>query len=161
MLNKLPLDAKVFIFQADRFLTESDIELINSKMNDFLPTWATHGEGLTADFCVEHNLFLIIGNDESRVATSGCSKDSLTHVVQDVGLALGIDFFNRLNVVYEAANNDLKLVNMAEFKALMSKDEVRQNTLVFNNLIESKADLESKWQVEVKDSWHKSLISIL
>lgn len=161
MLNKLPLDSKIFIFQADRFLTPADIELIDNKMNRFLPTWATHGEELTADFCVKHNLFLIVGNDEGKVATSGCSKDSLTRVIQGIGNAIGVDFFNRLNVSYQSDKEELKIVDMAEFKALMQKDEIRQTTLVFNNLIETKGELEEKWLVAVKNSWHKNMISIL
>jgi hypothetical protein len=161
MLDKLPLDSKIFIFQADRFLTSADIDLIKSKMNQFLPTWATHGTDLTADYCIEHNLFLIVGNDEAKAATSGCSKDSLTRVVKGVGEELGIDFFNRLNISYQTPEEKIKLVNMSEFKSLLKKDEVSQTSLVFNNLIESKSDLESKWIVPVKNSWHKNLISIL
>lgn len=161
MLNTLPNNAKVFIFQADRKLTNSDFELIKSEMNSFLPQWATHGEELTAEYTIENDYFLIVGNDESKVATSGCSKDSLTHVVQSIGEKLNIDFFNRLNTVYESNSGDLKIANMLNFKKMMQKDEIKQNTLVFNNLITFKSDLLENWKVEVKKSWHKTLVPIL
>jgi len=161
MLSTLPLSSKIFIFQADRFLSTSDLEVIASKMKTFLPTWATHGEDLTAEYTVQNNLFLIIGNDESKVATSGCSKDSLTHAVQNIGEQLNIDFFNRLNIAYQSSDGEFKLSNMMSFKAMMQKDEVTQNTIVVNNLIETKADLIDNWQIEVKNSWHKTLAPIL
>jgi len=161
MLNTLPNTAKVFIFQADRLLTDSDLEVINTKMKSFLPTWATHGEELTAEYSVQDNLFLIIGNDEAKVATSGCSKDSLTHAIQFIGEKLNIDFFNRLNIAYKTSSGNFELTSMIEFKSLMQKDEVTQNTIVVNNLIETKADLVSNWQIEVKNSWHKTLAPIL
>jgi hypothetical protein len=161
MLNTLPNNAKVFIFQADRKLTSSDVEVINMVMNSFIPKWATHGEELTAEYTILNKLFLVVGNDEERVATSGCSKDSLTHAVQSIGKQLNIDFFNRLNIAYKTGSDNFELVNMLNFKKMMQKDEISQNTIVVNNLIESKHDLLNNWQVEVKNSWHKTLAPIL
>ncbi len=161
MLNTLPNNSKVFIFQADRILTDSDNEVIVTKMNSFLPTWATHGEELTAEFTIQDNLFLIVGNNEDKVATSGCSKDSLTHAIQFIGEKLNIDFFNRLNIAYKMKSGNFGLTNMLNFKMMMQKDEITQNTIVVNNLIETKNDLLNNWQVEVKNSWHKTLVPIL
>lgn len=161
MLNTLPNNAKVFIFQSDRLLNDSDILLIDTEMNNFLSTWATHGEELTSEFTVQNNLFLIIGNDEDRVATSGCSKDSLTRLVKLIGEKLDIDFFNRLNIAYKTKSGDFELTNMFNFKNMIQKDQITQNTIVVNNLIESKDDLLNSWQVEVKNSWHKTLAPIL
>ena len=161
MLNSLPSTAKVFIFQADRILTEADKEVIKTQMKTFIPQWATHGDELTAEFNILHDLFLVVGTDESKVQTSGCSKDSLTHVVQKIGERLNIDFFNRLNTVYQNRNGEFKFANMNELKKLMQKDQVAQHTKVFNNLIETKTDLENNWLVEIKKSWHKNLISIV
>ena len=161
MLNTLPNNAKVFIFQADRKLTSSDIEVISVEMDLFIPKWATHGEELTAEYTVQNNYFLIVGNDEAKMATSGCSKDSLTHVIQSIGGKLNIDFFNRLNIAYQTRSGDFKLTNMFNFKKMMQKNEIKQNTIVFNNLIEFKSDLLDRWKVEVKNSWHQTLVPVL
>jgi len=161
MLSNLPNTAKVFVFQSDRQLTKSDISVINEKMKSFLPTWATHGEKLLSEFTIQDNLFLIVGNDEDRVATSGCSKDSLTHVIQFLGEKLNINFFNRLNIAYKTKAGNFELTSMLNFKSLMQSDEITQNTIVVNNLIDSKNDLLNNWQVEVKNSWHKTLVPIL
>jgi len=161
MLNFLPPTAKVFIFQADKFLTDSDKAIIEKEMNQFLPQWATHGSKLIAAFEIVNDLFIVVGADESKVETSGCSKDSLNHIIQKIGNTINIDFFNRLNTAYQTVNNDIKLIDLAEFKAKMKTDEIKLHTKVFNNLIETKADLESNWLVEVKNSWHKNLIAIV
>jgi len=161
MLSTLPINAKVFIFQADRQLTSSDIQVINEKMNSFLASWATHGKELTSEFTIQDDLFIIVGNDEERVVTSGCSKDSLTHAIQFLGDKLKIDFFNRLNIAYKTKEGYFELTNLPNFKSMMQKDEIRQNTIVVNNLIESKSDLLNNWKIEVKDSWHKTLANIL
>jgi hypothetical protein len=35
--------------------------------------------------------------------------------------------------------------------------EVNDDTIVFNNLVQTKRDFEAKWQVPYKDSWLKNL----
>lgn len=159
MLNTLPNNAKVFIFQANRQLTSTDITVINDKMKSFLSSWAAHGKELTTEYTIQNNLFLIVGSDEDKVVTSGCSKDGLTHAIQFIGEKLNIDFFNRLSIAYKTKSGNFELVSMIDFKKMIEKDEITQNTIVVNNLIETKADLLNSWQVEVKNSWHKTLTS--
>ena len=100
MLNLLPTDSKIFIFQADQLLSDADVLYIEQQLTSFLPTWATHGEKLTADFEVIDNLFIIIGNNENLVTTSGCSKDSLTHQIKAIGDHLKVDFFKNCLVTF-------------------------------------------------------------
>jgi len=161
MLNLLPTDSKIFIFQADQLLSDADVLYIEQQLTSFLPTWATHGEKLTADFEVVDKLFIIVGNNEQLVSTSGCSKDSLTHKIKDIGDSLKIDFFNRLMLAYLNSDSEIELANIMDFKTLMQQDIIRQNTIVFNNLIETKADLENNWKIELKNSWHKTLAPIV
>jgi len=161
MLNSLLPTAKIFIFQADKFLTKSDKSTIEKEMNQFLPQWATHGSELTAAYQIVHDLFIIVGVDESKVETSGCSKDSLNHIIKKIGETIKVDFFNRLNTAYQLPNDDIKLVDLAGFKAKMKSDDIKMHTKVFNNLIETKLDLTTNWLVEVKNSWHKNLIAIV
>lgn len=153
--------SRVWIFQADRFLNESELNVIQKKMNEFIPTWAAHGNDLYGGYSVENNLFLIVGVDESRSPASGCSIDSLTRVVKDLGAELSIDFFNRLAISYEDKNGGIQLVSMNEFKRLASENEVNSNTIVYNNLVNSKGEFDSKWRTEVKHSWHTNLFQLV
>ena len=158
MLNLIPDSAKIFIFQANQFLTTKDKLKIEQEMTSFLPSWATHGEKLIADFEVIDNLFLIVGIDESIVATSGCSKDSLTHKVKEIGNILNVDFFDRMTLAYVNADNKIELTDFFTFKQLLQQGGIRLSTIVFNNLITTKADLKNNWKVMVKNSWHKTLM---
>lgn len=161
MLNNLAPHSRVWVFQANRFLTETDISLIQKNMKEFIPNWAAHGNDLYGDFQVAENLFLIVGVDESKSPTSGCSVDALTRVIKKTGEEISVDFFDRLRVAYLDEQQKIQIVPLNEFKSLLKSDTVRQSTTVFNNLIETKADLETKWKTPVKNSWHKNLIQIL
>lgn len=160
MLSSLSNHASVWVFQANQLLNNSQIDFIKTSLNQFIPEWAAHGASLKADFEVINNLCIVIGADENEVQASGCSKDSLNRCIQTVGDALKIDFFNRLNIAYVDAESSIQIVNMIVFKDLIQKDVVRQNTLVYNNLVTKKNELESDWIVKLSDSWHANLMPI-
>lgn len=160
MLN-LPAHARVWIFQANRFLEEKEVQGINNELKDFIQSWASHGNELFGDFSIESDLFVVIGVDEQRAPASGCSIDKLTHKVKELGEKYGIDFFNRLIVAYEDESTKLHLVSLGEFKTLMSKDVVRRSTVVYNNLIENVGELDENWRTTVQNSWHKNLLQVI
>lgn len=157
----LPSYARVWIFQADRFLTDQEKSLVQTEMKNFISQWASHGNELYGDFSIEYDLFLIVAADESKSPTSGCSIDSLNRKIQEIGQEIGVDFFNRLKIAYEDASTEIKLIGMGQFKDLMAQDRITGQTTVYNNLIENVGELETKWRTTVKNSWHKNLLQVL
>ncbi|MFT4602439.1 MAG: hypothetical protein ACI857_002625 [Arenicella sp.] len=160
MINLAP-HSRVWVYQSNKFLSEEEQSTITSEMTEFVQAWASHGNELYGDFSIQNDLFLMVGADESKSPTSGCSLDSLTRKVQELGVKLNIDFFNRLNIAYEDPSTKINLVSLGEFKNLMSSDTITGQTTVYNNLIETVADLDENWRCKVKDSWHTNIIQIL
>lgn len=160
MIN-LPEHSRVWIFQADRFLTQKEEQFVRSEMNEFVKQWASHGNDIFGDLTVEYDLFLIIAADEKRSPTSGCSIDSLNRKIREVGDKIGVDFFNRLKVAYEDASTKIHLVGMGQFKDLMAQDSVTGQTTVYNNLVENVGELNANWRTTVQHSWHKNLLQII
>ncbi len=161
MLDKLAPHSRVWVFQANRFFDFREGEFIKKEMQQFIPSWASHGNELYGDFELAENLFLIVGVDEKKSPTSGCSVDSLNRAVKKIGDELNIEFFDRLRVAYYDKQAKIHVLPLNEFKDLIKKDQVTGSTIVFNNLIETKEDLETKWKSPVKNSWHKNLVQIL
>ena len=159
MLNLAP-HARVWVYQADRKITDEEKTQLENEMKVFISQWASHGNELYGDFKVEMEYFLVIGADESKSPTSGCSIDALTRKVKELGEELKIDFFNRMIIAYEDEATDIHLIGMGDFKKLMQKDLITSQTTVYNNLIETVADLDDKWRTKVEHSWHQNLLMI-
>ena len=51
---------RIWVYQANRFLTEAEIELIQTSGNAFVASWATHGKPLRAEVSIVYNLFVIV-----------------------------------------------------------------------------------------------------
>src|SRR5687768_5291934 len=100
MLNKLPPHSRVWVFQADRFFTADEENIIREAISEFIPKWASHGNEIYGDFAIIESLFLVVGADEQKSPASGCSIDSLNRYLQQIGDRLGINFFNRLLIAY-------------------------------------------------------------
>ena len=103
---------------------------------------------------------MIVAVDEAQSPASGCSIDSLTRVIKDLGARLNVDFFNRLNIAYLNTVGKLELVSMSTFKELIQAGEVNENTMVFNNLVQNRGELNERWQTQVKNSWHTNLFQL-
>jgi hypothetical protein len=161
MLKDYPDNSKIFVFQANKFISDDGIKLINQKMSKFIEDWTVHGKNLKATFQVVAPLFIIVAVDETYAELSGCSKDALTNEIKTLGKDLDVDFFDRMMIAYHPNDEEIALIELSDFKSKLSKDEIRQNTIVYNNLIETKADLKHSWQIPVKDSWHTKLVSVI
>ena len=148
----LPGSARIWIYQADRKFTEEEISKISERGKVFVEQWIAHQQTLKASFTVFHNLFLIIGVDESYNDASGCSIDKSIHFIREVEKTFNVNLFNRLNVVYNQ-NNENQILHFTKLKNLLKENSISLDTKIYNNLIATKQELENNWLVNIKESW--------
>ena len=65
-----------------------------------------------------------------------------------------IDFLNRLNISYRDENM-VKLVDIAGFKKLILEGTIKSDTIIFNNTLNIKAELNENWEIKASKSWCK------
>jgi hypothetical protein len=93
--DKLPDDARVWVYQANRPLSDGDVTAIGQALQLALSQWAAHGQSLLASAQVVENRFVVVGVDEGYNLPSGCSIDSSVRTLRQIGESLSIDFFDR------------------------------------------------------------------
>ena len=86
-------------------------------------------------------------------------KDKLTNFIIHLSNEIGVDFFNRLNIAYKADSEKINLQSLSGFKTLISEGKINEESIVFNNLIKTKKDYIERWEVQLKNSWHKTLLA--
>lgn len=141
---ELSLNSKVWVYQSDRKITVSEIETINNLCQNFIAKWAAHGTSLKSDFQVIDNYFLVLSVDENVASASGCSIDSSVKFVKELGARLGIDFFNRMNLI---VNNGVE-VKLIPFSDLLEY----KGWKVYNPLVNTIEQLNTKFLVPVDQS---------
>jgi len=155
--SHIPPGARVWIYQADRFLNPEETALVRQETERFVLTWTSHNAPLPATFLLKYDLFLVLIADEADVKAGGCSIDKSVHFVQALGKKINVNFMNRMLFAYRNGD-ELKLAPRQEFESLVASGIVHDDTLVFNNLADTAEALETQWEVPFKMSWHKQLI---
>lgn len=150
----LPAHCRIWIYQADRELTLAEEKILSDVLAAFCDQWMVHGQPMETSFEIRYNQFVILAaNDQA----SGCSIDSSVRVVKEVGSKLGVDFFNRGLVAFLQSDR-VKTVSVANLKEAFTQGQWNASTLTFNNLIDSKADLEKNWILLARASWLKRFL---
>ncbi|MEO1053212.1 MAG: hypothetical protein AAFX87_21445 [Bacteroidota bacterium] len=145
-------NSRVWVYQADRKLTEAEESVIVDKMSQFMEQWAAHGKSLKCALNVFHNQFLVISADESYQNATGCSIDSMVHFVQGLESEIGLNFFDRTKVAF-LLNNEVYLESLGNIKQKVEEGLIGEQTLTFNNLVANLDEFDKDWLAPAKNTW--------
>lgn len=156
--EKLPDDARVWIYQANRKLSDQEVEKVIEKTEEFLTKWTAHGAALEAAVEVKYNRFIVIGLNQANASASGCSIDASVHFIQSLEKEFDIDLLDKMNVTFYSGEY-IAYKSLEDFKKMAKQRSVSKNTVVFNNLVNTKAEYLENWEVPAQESWHSRFIS--
>lgn len=155
-MHEMPDSSRVWVYQADRFLSQEEEAIISSKLTEFLNGWASHGAQLDSAFEVKYSRFVVVAVDEEKALASGCGIDKLVHFFQDAGKVLNVDFFNRMQVVYRDKESIVS-EPLHQFWGLRKAGVLNDNSIVFDNLVKNLAEYKAKWETSFSNSWHSEM----
>lgn len=151
--DQLSETSRVWVYQSNRTLTENEVEEIGKELEAFIQQWKRHGDDLKASFQIKYNHFIILSVDESYHPVSGCSIDASTHLIKELEQKYRIELLNKMKTAFRSGEH-INVVTLSDFKQYASEQKVSPNTIVFNNLVGTKKELESAWEIEGGKSWH-------
>ena len=150
--DELPPQARLWIYQANRPLTEAEQAEIKPLLERFATEWSSHGKGLQASARLLHSQFLVLANNESTTAASGCSIDKSVSFVRELEQRFGVSFFDRTQLAF-LQGDEVKLVGMGELKEKVAAGEITENTLYFDTLVNNYGELQEAWPRPARNSW--------
>jgi hypothetical protein len=153
---EMPDDARIWIYQADRFLTEVEIVRIKTEITSFLATWSSHGAQMDSSFEVLHHRVLIIAVNESQALASGCGIDKSVNFVKQLGSEMGLDFFNRTLVLYDN-QGVIAEAPLHQFWAMRKALIIQDETLVLDTTLQALGQLRAGFLRKFQDSWHAEM----
>ena len=152
--DRLPSDARLWIFAAERPLTSDESRRVLAETDAFIDQWTAHGVPLTAGRELRHQRFVLVGVDERAAGASGCSVDALVRRMQQLERELGLELVNNGPVLYREGDA-IQRVPRERFAELAASGTVSPSTLVFDNTLTRVGDLVAgKWEVKAADAWH-------
>jgi hypothetical protein len=149
--DEMPAQARIWIYQANGSLSTEMQQTIYTYLANQIEGWSSHGASMKGSAQVLHNRFVVIAADETYQAPSGCSIDKSVHWIKELGNTLEVDFFDRAVTILK--ENKLESIPLNSVKKHIEAGLISVNTLVFNNTISSKEQLENAWCLTAGESW--------
>lgn len=156
--NTLPDSSRVWVYQANRSFSQEELQEINQKLENFITQWTAHGAELKASFDIKYNRFIIIGLDQQLNAASGCSIDASVQFILQLEKEYQVDLLDKMNVSYKQGDF-VAYKPLKDFRKMAKDKAVSPKTIVFNNLVNTKAEYLSEWEVPASDSWHNRFLN--
>ena len=109
--------------------------------------------------------FIVLIADETEAGVSGCSADSSVRVIKQIEQTFGIDMFERTTLAFLIKDKSdtyrVRLLPLSQLQYAVDNGFISAYTLFFNNVVQTKEQLENNWIIPAKDSWLAKKISFI
>ncbi|HWZ04907.1 MAG TPA: hypothetical protein VNX40_14925 [Mucilaginibacter sp.] len=153
-------NSRVWVYQADRKLSDREVQQVQNELDSFATGWTAHNNQLKAKGEIKYNRFIILTVDESQAGASGCSIDKSVRFIKDMEQQFNINLLDRFNLAYREGSEVLSAPRHV-FEDLIKQGSINTESIVFNNMVQNLKELQTKWEVPFKDSWHIQLFGNL
>lgn len=154
--NILPTDfsdsSRVWIFQSNRAFSEREEEEMNEQLQNFYMQWKSHGDEVKGWAKILLNQFVVVLADVKPEDMGGCSTDSMMRVIKSFEKQYQVDLFDRQTITF-LVKGKAEPLPLQQVKYALENGYIETDSLLFNNLVDTKAKLQSEWLVPLNKSW--------
>ncbi|MBL7746900.1 MAG: hypothetical protein JNM19_05695 [Chitinophagaceae bacterium] len=144
--------SRVWVYQSNRLFTLSEAFEIEDLLKEFTTTWKSHGTPVKGEAHLFFGQFVILLADETATGVSGCSTDSSVRLVKNIEERFGVNMFDRMALAF-IIKEKIQLLPLSQLQYAAANGFITPDTLYFNNLVQTKEELETNWIIPVKESW--------
>lgn len=155
--EKLPNTSKIWIYQSSRKFYANEIPKIIQKVEGFLTSWSENEKEIIASYQLKYDRFIIIGVDQTLESISVDAIDESVTFILQLQADYEVELLDKLNVSFKQGEF-VQYKDLKEFQKLIKNKSISNKTIVFNNLINTKEELEENWEVPITESWHNRFL---
>jgi hypothetical protein len=145
-------DSRVWVYQSSRLFMMSEALHIEELLNSFTANWQSHGAPVKGYANLFFGQFIVLMADERATGVSGCSTDSSVRLIKQIEQLFNVNMFDRQMLAF-MVKDKVQMLPLAQLQYAINNNFITPDTIYFNNLVQTKDELENKWHVPVKDSW--------
>ncbi|WP_196891068.1 ABC transporter ATPase [Aureivirga marina] len=139
--------AKVYIYPSKTKLYPEQIEKLKQRVQEFLADFSTN----ECSFDVKYNRILLIAIDDETPLTV-TDLDTLSTFILELEKEFETSLLDKMNICFKQGEY-LQIKEIKEFKELIKKKSVSKKTILLDNFVNSKYELDNFWEVPAEESW--------
>ena len=147
-----PPESRIWIYQSSRPFIDREVAEINEQLLQFYTQWQTHGTPVKGWAQVIYRQFIVVMADDMNTGVSGCSTDGMVRVIKSIERQYSVNMFDRLMLTF-LVKDKAEMLPISQVQYAIDKDYITGDTLLFNNMVSTKKELEESWLIPLKNSW--------
>lgn len=155
--DELPENSKIWIYQSDRKFYPQELDEIKEKVSLFIRQWTQNNEEISASFQIKYDRFIILSVDTSSISLTTESIDASVGFFIQLQNEYKVELLDKLNVCFKQGEF-VQYKELKAFQKLVKSKSISAKTIVFNNLINTKEELDDSWEIPITESWHNRFI---
>lgn len=152
-------NSRVWVYQSSRPMSEKEELEINEQLQQFYMQWQAHGAPVKGWAKLLFRRFIVMIADETDVTVSGCSTDSSVRIIKSIERQYEVNMFDRLSITF-LLKDQPEVLPLGQVQYAIDKGYINADTLLFNNLVETKKELLENWLQPLGNSWLKGRVSL-
>ena len=156
----LPDEARVWMYTANRVLTDEESQAVERALETFRESWAAHGKPLQAQSALLLNQVVVIAVDESVQLATGCSIDASVAALRALNEAApslsDLDLLDRSWVVYkeDLGADCWKRARLHDFWAMRKAGTLTDEAQILDSTLTNLGALRREGVKKLSESWH-------
>jgi hypothetical protein len=154
--NQIPEDfsdeSRVWIYQSNRPFRPNEIEEMDEQLKNFYLQWQSHGSQVKGWANILFDRFVVVIADEDKTNVGGCSTDSMVRIIKSFERQYQIELFDRMTIAF-LVNEKVEPLPLNQIKYGLERGILKEDTLLFNNLVTTKKAFLDEWLVPLNESW--------
>lgn len=144
--------SRIWIYQSSRPFNNQEGKEIDEQLYNFYLQWLSHGAEVKGWAKLVYKQFIVVMADETQCGVGGCSTDSMVRVIKSLERQYGVDLFDRLTITFLVDGKPQPLP-IQQVKYALEEGYIETDTLLFNNMVDTKSRFETEWLVPLNKSW--------
>jgi hypothetical protein len=146
-------DAKVWVYPSSRKFYPTEIEEIEQKVKQFVESWKPEDENFKVSYQLLYNRFIILIADDTETSLTNADIDASVSFILQLQEAYKVELLDKMNACFKQGEY-VQYKDLKDFKKLLKNKAVTAKTIIFDNLINNKEDLENFWEITIENSWY-------
>lgn len=151
-LATMPAHSRVWMYKSAVAFTPAQTAAISKQGQAFADSWVSHGDEVRTAFGVLNDHFVVIVADLEDMVICGGSVDGSVQFIKRLEADMGLSLTDRMVVLYEK-DAAIHTCRVPEVEDLLKTGEITADTIVFDDLVSTKADLDARFRTPLRNTW--------